>query len=82
MFPWTGKWSLVSINDCIEEAENTMRIEHDFLGEKEVPDDVLYGVQTLRALDNFQITGQHLDHEFIAAIAKVKKAAALRWQPG
>lgn len=54
-----------------------MRIEHDFLGEKEVPDDVLYGVQTLRAMDNFQITGQHLDHEFIAAIATVKKAAAM-----
>ena len=53
-----------------------MRKEHDFLGEKDVPDTVLYGVQTMRALDNFQITGQHLDPDFIVSLAKVKKAAA------
>jgi len=33
------------------------RIEHDFLGEKQIPDNCYYGVQTLRARDNFQITG-------------------------
>ena len=54
-----------------------MRKEHDFLGEMNVPDDVLYGVQTMRAMENFHITGQHLDPEFIISIAKVKKAAAL-----
>ncbi len=54
-----------------------MRKEHDFLGEMNVPDDVLYGVQTMRAMENFYITGQHLDSEFIISIAKVKKAAAL-----
>ena len=54
-----------------------MRKEHDFIGELEVPDDVYYGVQTLRAADNFQITGQRLDPDFIQALAKVKKAAAL-----
>ena len=54
-----------------------MRKEHDFLGEKDVPDKVLYGVQTMRALENFQITGQHLDPDFIVSLAKVKKAAAL-----
>ncbi len=54
-----------------------MRKEHDFIGELEVPDDVYYGVQTLRAVDNFQITGQRLDPDFIQALAKVKKAAAL-----
>lgn len=54
-----------------------MRKEHDFLGEMNVPDDVLYGVQTMRAIENFYITGQHLDPEFIISIAKVKKAAAL-----
>ncbi|XOQ26557.1 MAG: Aspartate ammonia-lyase [Mitsuokella multacida] len=54
-----------------------MRIEHDFLGEMEVPDEVLYGVQTMRAMENFKITHQHLDPEFIASLAKVKKAAAI-----
>ena len=54
-----------------------MRIEHDFLGELEVPDNVLYGVQTMRAKENFQITGQTIDKDFIKALATVKKAAAL-----
>jgi aspartate ammonia-lyase len=55
------------------------RIEHDLLGEREVPDDALYGVQTLRALENFAITGVPL-REFptlIEALAAVKEAAAL-----
>lgn len=52
-----------------------MRIERDFLGELEIPDDVYYGVQTMRALDNFKITGQKLDADFIVALAIVKKAA-------
>jgi aspartate ammonia-lyase len=54
------------------------RIEHDLLGEREVPDDALYGVQTLRALENFPITGVPL-REFpslIDALAAVKEAAA------
>ena len=54
-----------------------MRKEHDFLGELEVPDEVYYGVQTMRAVENFNITGQKLDPDFIIALAKVKKAAAL-----
>ena len=54
-----------------------MRIEHDFLGNMEVPDDVYYGVQTMRAIENFNITGQKLDSDFIKALATVKKAAAL-----
>ena len=54
-----------------------MRTEHDFLGNLEVPDDVYYGVQTMRAIENFHITGQKLDPDFIVALARVKKAAAL-----
>ncbi|MDU2066435.1 MAG: aspartate ammonia-lyase [Sporomusaceae bacterium] len=54
-----------------------MRKEHDFLGDMEVPEDVYYGVQTLRAMVNFSITGQTLTSEFIVALAIVKKAAAL-----
>ena len=55
------------------------RVEHDFIGELELSDDVFYGVQTFRALNNFDITGEHLcDYpNFIYAYAKVKKAAAL-----
>lgn len=55
------------------------RKEHDFLGEKEIPNDVYYGVQTLRALENFNITGIRMSHHpaFIQAFAYVKKAAAL-----
>ena len=54
-----------------------MRKERDFLGELNVPDDVYYGVQTLRAKENFHITGQTIDPDFVQSFAKVKKAAAL-----
>ena len=53
------------------------RIEKDFLGEKEVPVDAYYGVQTMRAVENFPITGYQIDEELIKALAMVKKAAAL-----
>ncbi len=55
------------------------RQERDLLGEREVPDTALYGVQTLRALENFPISGVPL-REFptlINALATVKEAAAL-----
>jgi aspartate ammonia-lyase len=55
------------------------RSEHDLLGDRDVPEDALYGVQTLRALENFPITGTPL-REFpalIEALASVKEAAAL-----
>ncbi|HEX8851313.1 MAG TPA: aspartate ammonia-lyase [Gemmatimonadaceae bacterium] len=60
-------------------AGSANRVEHDLLGEREVPDEALYGVQTLRALENFAITGTPL-REFpalIEALAAVKEAAAL-----
>jgi aspartate ammonia-lyase len=55
------------------------RIEHDFLGEKQIPNEVYYGVQTARALENFNITGipQSREPLMIEAMAYVKKAAAL-----
>jgi aspartate ammonia-lyase len=54
------------------------RVEKDLLGEKQVPADAYYGVQTARALDNFQISGIPISHypEFIEALALVKLAAA------
>jgi aspartate ammonia-lyase len=60
-------------------AGSGTRHEHDLLGEREVPDEALYGVQTLRALENFPITGTPLREfpELIAALGAVKEAAAL-----
>ena len=53
------------------------RIEKDFLGEKKVPADAYYGVQTLRAAENFPITGYRIHNQLIKAMAMVKKAAAI-----
>lgn len=55
------------------------RKEHDFIGELEIDDSVYYGIQTFRAKENFDITGQRLSDfpVFIVALAQVKKAAAL-----
>ncbi|KAA9332454.1 aspartate ammonia-lyase [Hymenobacter busanensis] len=57
----------------------TSRLEHDFLGERSISDQYYYGIQTLRALENFTITGIPLRAEplFVEALADVKKAAAL-----
>ncbi len=54
------------------------RVEHDLLGDREVPYEALYGIQTLRALENFPITGIPL-REFpvlLESLAAVKEAAA------
>ncbi len=55
------------------------RIEHDFIGELEIPNEKYYGIQTYRALDNFFITGSVLSSEpfMVKALAYVKKAAAM-----
>src|SRR5919204_4379623 len=53
------------------------RTEKDSLGEKQVPDDALYGVQTLRALENFPISGMRPLEPFVIAQVWIKKAAAL-----
>ncbi|AKD03004.1 aspartate ammonia-lyase [Pontibacter korlensis] len=55
------------------------RTEHDFLGEMDIPSEAYYGIQTARALDNFNITGIPISKEplFIQAFGYVKKAAAM-----
>ncbi len=55
------------------------RVEHDLLGERNIPSEYLYGVQTLRAKENFNISGVNLRFypDIIIAFAMVKKAAAL-----
>lgn len=53
-----------------------MRYEKDLLGILEVPDDVYYGIQTIRATENFPITGYRPHRELIRALGFVKAAAA------
>lgn len=55
---------------------NMYRIEKDFLGEKKIPKDKYYGVETVRAKENFPITNLHIDDHLIKALAIVKKSAA------
>ena len=45
-----------------------MRKEHDFLGELELADELYYGVQTLRGIENFFITGKQIDLDFVKAM--------------
>ncbi len=51
------------------------RLESDSLGALDVPDEAYYGVQTLRALENFPITGQRIHPSFIHALGHVKAAS-------
>ena len=53
------------------------RIEHDTMGEVRVPTKALYSAQTQRAVENFPISGKGLESSQIAALARIKKAAAL-----
>ena len=56
----------------------TTRREHDLLGDRDVPADAYYGVHTLRAIENFPITGTMISiyPDLIAALASIKSAAA------
>lgn len=60
-------------------SEIAFRLEHDLLGDREVPVDAYYGVHTLRAVENFPISGQTLATcpDLIRALASIKQAAAL-----
>ena len=53
------------------------RPESDSIGTLEVPAEAYYGVQTLRGLQNFHITGNPMDKRFYRNIVRIKKAAAL-----
>lgn len=58
-------------------TNNPTRIEADSIGQHAVPVDAYYGVQSLRARENFPITGQSLHPRFIQSLAYVKKACAI-----
>ncbi|HEU4390008.1 MAG TPA: aspartate ammonia-lyase, partial [Blastocatellia bacterium] len=59
-------------------AQERVRVEKDLLGEKKIPAEAYYGVQTARALENFQLSGVLINHYpgFVEAWAMVKLAAA------
>lgn len=54
-----------------------MRLESDSIGEMAVPGEAYYGVQALRANENFPITGNSLNPDFIKNMARIKRAAAI-----
>ena len=56
--------------------ENT-RLEYDSIGGKHIPSDAYYGVQSLRAMENFSITGRRLHTDMIRSLAFLKKACAM-----
>ena len=53
-----------------------MRVEHDTMGEVEVPAEALWGASTQRAVDNFPISGLRLERAHLEALARVKAACA------
>ncbi len=66
------------VNAAAQYISGRTRREHDLLGERDVPAEFYYGVQTLRATENFPITGIAISRfpELIVALAQVKMAAA------
>lgn len=60
-----------------KKAKVDYRVEKDSIGTKDVPEDVYYGVQSLRAAENFHITGLNMHPEIINSLAYIKKAAAI-----
>ncbi|WP_010249743.1 aspartate ammonia-lyase [Acetivibrio cellulolyticus] len=54
-----------------------MRIEHDLLGDRKVDDECYYGIHTVRALENFNLSSRTIHSELIEALVTVKKACAI-----
>lgn len=65
------------LKEASGEKQIGVRSESDSIGTKEVPKTAYYGVQTLRAAENFNITGLKLHKEFINSLAQIKKASAI-----
>jgi len=58
------------------QPSSAFRIEHDSMGELQVPAEALWGAQTQRAVDNFPISGRPMPRGFIRALGLIKAAAA------
>ena len=68
----------VATTQTIELSRVTTRREHDLLGERDIPSSAYWGVHTMRAVENFPITGVPVGHfpDFVRALVYVKQAAA------
>ncbi len=68
----------VATTQTIELTQVKTRREHDLLGERDIPSEAYWGVHTLRAVENFPITGVPVGHfpNFVRALVYVKQAAA------
>jgi aspartate ammonia-lyase len=79
--PTSPKTTLLPGKIILDEAAvpDGYRMEHDLIGDELVPSTAYYGIQTLRAMHNFDITGVPISHfpQLIRALAMVKKAAAM-----
>lgn len=66
------------VNDSSAVSQAVMRVEHDLLGERGVPAEAYWGIHTLRALENFQISGTAISAapDLVRALGYVKHAAA------
>ena len=60
----------------MEKMMDTTRLESDSIGKKSVPAEAFYGVQSMRAMENFDITGLRMRREMICSLAMLKKACA------
>lgn len=66
------------VNTAAQYEAGETRVEHDLLGERNVPKEAYYGIQTMRGMENFNISGVSLNFYpvLVQALAMVKKAAA------
>ena len=68
---------LMYTNPINPKSTQNMRREEDSIGFKMIPEEAYYGIQTIRASENFHITGLNMHPEFIYSIVQIKKAAAI-----
>ena len=70
---------MATLTDTPSTAAAATRIEEDLLGERHVPADAYYGIHTLRAIENFNISNVTISDvpEFVRGMVMTKKAAAL-----
>jgi len=63
--------------DQLEQNKNDLRTEHDSLGERALPGEALYGIHTVRAVENFPLAGRPVHRGLVRAFGDVKLACAL-----
>jgi fumarate hydratase class II len=76
--PLRSSFSLVEhyVGSVSKDSEGGVRIEHDSMGEIQVPAEARWGAQTQRAVENFPISGKPVERSLVVALALIKRAAA------